>query len=151
MPYMWADWRHVPCHVWGPQHFRAGKKIGSGLQMGGLAIPNTSKRGDKISTAPDVGRLATYPLPCGGSPMLQSGGHNQQCPTNGRISYITRATEGVPNTSERGRKLEAAYKWTDWLHKPCYPGGATPRFWTPTTPPTNCRPEAPWGGGGGGA
>ena len=30
------------------------------------------------------------------------------------------------------------------------PGGATPRFWTPTTPPTNCRPEAPWGGGGGG-
>ena len=29
------------------------------------------------------------------------------------------------------------------------PGGATPRFWTPTTPPTNCRSEAPWGGGGG--
>ena len=27
-------------------------------------------------------------------------------------------------------------------------GGATPRFWTPTTPPTNCWPEAPWGGGG---
>ena len=32
---------------------------------------------------------------------------------------------------------------------PTTPGGATPRFWTPTTPPTNCRPEAPWGGGGG--
>ena len=30
------------------------------------------------------------------------------------------------------------------------PGGATPRFWTPTTPPTNCWPEAPGGGGGGG-
>ena len=30
------------------------------------------------------------------------------------------------------------------------PGGATHRFWTPTTPPTNCWPEAPWGGGGGG-
>ena len=29
-------------------------------------------------------------------------------------------------------------------------GGATPRFWTPTTPPTNCWPEAPGGGGGGG-
>ena len=29
-------------------------------------------------------------------------------------------------------------------------GGATPRFWTPTTPPTNCWPEAPCGGGGGG-
>ena len=30
------------------------------------------------------------------------------------------------------------------------PGGATSRFWTPTTPPTNSRPEAPWGGGLGG-
>ena len=29
-------------------------------------------------------------------------------------------------------------------------GGATPRFRTPTTPPTNCWPEAPWGGLGGG-
>ena len=29
-------------------------------------------------------------------------------------------------------------------------GGATPWFWTPTTPPTDCWPEAPWGGGGGG-
>ena len=27
-------------------------------------------------------------------------------------------------------------------------GGAIPRFWTPTTPPTNCWPEAPEGGGG---
>ena len=25
--------------------------------------------------------------------------------------------------------------------------GATPRFWVPTTPPTNCWPEAPLGGG----
>ena len=29
-------------------------------------------------------------------------------------------------------------------------GGGTPRFWTPTTPPTNCWPEATWGGGGSG-
>ena len=29
-------------------------------------------------------------------------------------------------------------------------GGATPRSWTPTTPPTNCWPKAPRGGGGGG-
>ena len=29
-------------------------------------------------------------------------------------------------------------------------GGATPRFWKPTTLPTNCWPEAPRGEGGGG-
>ena len=30
-------------------------------------------------------------------------------------------------------------------------GGATPRSWTPSNPPTNCWPKAPRGGGGGGA
>ena len=29
--------------------------------------------------------------------------------------------------------------------------GGGGRFWTPTTPPTDCWPEAPWGGGGGSA
>ena len=44
----------------------------------------------------------------------------------------------------------SAWSPTD-RYKPCWGrGGATPRFWTPTTPPTNCWPEVPWGGGGGG-
>ena len=34
-------------------------------------------------------------------------------------------------------------------HYPQNTGGATPRFWTPTTPPTSCWSEAPFGGGGG--
>ena len=29
-------------------------------------------------------------------------------------------------------------------------GGPTPRVWTQTGPPTNCWPQTPWGGGGGG-
>ena len=35
------------------------------------------------------------------------------------------------------------------LHEVYLPEGATLRFWTPTKPPTNCWPEAPWGGRGG--
>ena len=54
--------------------------------------------------------------------------------TNGnkiRSGYLTRAFSGIP--------------------KPGAGGGANPRFRTPTTPPpTNCWPEAPWGGGGSG-
>ena len=36
------------------------------------------------------------------------------------------------------------------LQLPLTTGGPTPRFWTPTTPPTNCWLEAPGGGGDGG-
>ena len=35
--------------------------------------------------------------------------------------------------------------------RPVGMGQATPRFWMPTTPPTNRWPEAPFGGGGGGS
>ena len=32
------------------------------------------------------------------------------------------------------------------LSEPLGGGGGTPWLWTPTNPPTNCWPEAPWGG-----
>ena len=38
----WAVWLHNPCHLGGPQRFRAGEKISNG---------------------PQVGRVATKPLP----------------------------------------------------------------------------------------
>ena len=53
---------------------------------------------------------------------------------------ILRTIHGM--TKKGGTKLQA-------IPHPEHGGGATPRFWTPTTPPTNCWPEAPWGGGGG--
>ena len=45
----WTDWLHHPCRMGGHQRFRAGDKIRSGPQVGGLA---------------------TSPLPYGGSPTL---------------------------------------------------------------------------------
>ena len=52
------------------------------------------KAGDKISSGPQVGRLATSPLP-----------------------------SGVPDASRRGTKSEKADKWADWRHNPCRFGG----------------------------
>ena len=60
-----AGWLHNPCHLGGPHRFRAGGKIKSG---------------------PQVDRLATQPLPPGGSPLLRSGGQNQEWPTSGRVA-----------------------------------------------------------------
>ena len=94
----WANWLPHPCRIGDPCRFRAGGKIRSG---------------------PQVGKLATSPLPYRGSPPLQSGGQNQKWPTSGQIGYLTPAVSGIPTASERGAKSEVAHKWANWLPHPC--------------------------------
>ena len=48
-----------------------------------LGVPTGSQRGGKIRSGPQVGKVATSPLPPGGSPLLQSGEINQKWPTSG--------------------------------------------------------------------
>ena len=96
--HMWANWLPHPCRIGDPHRFKAGGKIRSG---------------------PQVGKLATSPLPYRGSPPLQSGGQNQKWPTSGQIGYLTPAVSGIPTASERGAKSEVAHKWANWLPHPC--------------------------------
>ena len=87
----WAKWLPHPCHLGDPHRFRAGGKIRSG---------------------PQVGKVATSPLPSRGSPPLQSGGQNQKwCPKEGRNCFVTPAFSAIPKkegqtwpTSGRGKK-----------------------------------------------
>ena len=94
----WANWLPHPCRIGEPHRFRAGGKIRSG---------------------PQVGKLATSPLPYRGAPPLQSGGQNQKWPTSGQIGYLTPAVSGSPTAAERGAKSEVAHKWANWLPHPC--------------------------------
>ena len=94
----WANWLPHPCRIGDPLRFRAGGKIRSG---------------------PQVGELATSPLPYRGSPPLQSGGQNQKWPTSGQSGYLTPAVSGIPTAAERGAKSEVAHKWAKWLPHPC--------------------------------
>ena len=94
----WANWLPHPCRIGEPHRFRAGARIRSG---------------------PQVGKLATSPLPYRASPPLQSGGQNQKWPTSGQIGYLTPAVSGIPTASERGAKSEVAHKWANWLPHPC--------------------------------
>ena len=94
----WAKWLPHPCRIGDPHRFRAGGKIRSG---------------------PQVGKVATSPLPSRGSPPLQSGGQNQKWPTSGQSGYLTPAISGIPTASERGAKSEVAHKWAKWLPHPC--------------------------------
>ena len=82
-------------------------------------IPSASERGAEWKSGPQVGKLATSPLPYQGSPPLQSGGQNQKWPTSGQIGYLTPAVSGIPSASERGAKSEGAHKWANWLPHPC--------------------------------
>ena len=94
----WANWLPHPCRIGEPHRFRAGGKIRSG---------------------PQVGEMATSPLPYRGAPPLQSGGQNQKWPTSGHIGYLTPAVSGSPTAAERGAKSEVAHKWAKWLPHPC--------------------------------
>ena len=123
-----ADWPLHPRRLGGPQRFNAA---------------------DKISTGPQLGGLATAPLPFKGSPTLQCGGQNQNWPTCGRIGDFTPAGwgpqcwkagdkigsgpeggglamspllfEGSPTLQNR-TKSQGAHNWVDWLRHPCQRG-----------------------------
>ena len=82
-------------------------------------IPTASERGGGIRSGPQMGKVATSPLPPRGSPPLQSGGGNQKWPTCGQSGYVTPAVSGIPTASERGGKSEVAHKWAKWLRHPC--------------------------------
>ena len=122
----WANWLPHPCRIGDPHRCRAGGKIRSGPQVGKLATSPLPYRGapvlqsgGKIRSGPQVGKVATSPLPYRGAPPLQSGGQNQKWPTSGRSGYLTPAVSGSPTASERGAKSEVAHKWAKWLPHPC--------------------------------
>ena len=94
----WARWLHNPCCLGEPLRYRAG---------------------DKLRSGPQIGKVATKPLPSRGAPPLQSGGLNHKWPTNGQGGYITPAVSGSPSASERGTNSEVAHKWARWLHNHC--------------------------------
>ena len=78
----WAKWLRHPCRLGDPHSCRAGGKIRSG---------------------PQVGKMATSPLPSRRSQPLQSGGQNQKWPTCGQNGYVTPAVSGIPTASEHGK------------------------------------------------
>ena len=97
--HLWAKWLCHPCRLGDAHRCRAGGGIRSG---------------------PQVGKVATSPLPSRGSPTLQSGVQNQKWPTSRQSGYVTPTVSGIPTASKRGGgKLEVADKWAKWLRHPC--------------------------------
>ena len=98
MAHKWAKWLRHPCR---------------------LGDPHRCKARGKIRNGPQVGKVATSPLPSRGSPPLQSGGQNQEWPISGQSGYVTPAVSGIPTAAGGGAKSEVAHKWAKWVHHPC--------------------------------
>ena len=144
MAHKWAKWLRHPCRLGDPNRFRAGEqnqKWRTSGQNGYVTpavsgIPTASRRGDKMRSGPQVGKMTTPPLPSRGSPPLQSGGsksevahkwakwlrhpcrlgdshrfkaggQNQKWRTSGQNGYVTPAVSGIPSASERGDKIRS--------------------------------------------
>ena len=124
--HLWAKWLRHPCHLGDPHCFRAGGKFRSGPLVDNVATspvrlgdPHRCRAGAKIRSGPLVGKVATSPLPSRGSPLLQSGGQNQNWPTCGQSGYVTPAVPGIPTAAEQGAKSEVAHLWARLLRHPC--------------------------------
>ena len=123
----WAKWLRHPCRLGDPHRFRPG---GGNSEVAHkwakwlrhhcrLRDPHRFKAGGEIRSGPQVGKVATSPLPSRGSPPLQTGGQNQKWPTSGQSGYVTPAVSGIPTASERGGKSQVAHLWAKWLCQPC--------------------------------
>ena len=144
----WARWLHHPCRLGGFPTLRSGgqnQKWPASGQGGYITLAASGdshcfRAGGKIRSGPQVGKVATSPLPPRGTEPLQSEGQNQKWPTSGQGGYITLAASGdshrftaggkirsgpqvgkvatsplpprgTPTASERGAKSEVAHKW----------------------------------------
>ena len=119
MAHEWARWLHHPCRLGDPHRLRGAKSevahkwawlLHHPCRLG---YPRRFKAGGKIRSGPQVGEVATSPMPPRGYPPLQSGGW----PINGNGGYSPAAL-GIPTASKRGAKSEVAHKWARWLHHP---------------------------------
>ena len=128
------DWLHNPCLLGVPNTLEQGTKSTHANKWADRLHNQPSgghqrfRAGDKIISGPQMGGLATYPLMSAGSPTLQSRAQNQHRPTSGQIGYTTLTVWGLPKASKWGTKSALASKLADWLHNPCRPGGPGSAF-----------------------
>ena len=162
MAHEWAKWLRHPCRLGDPHRFRAGEKS-EVAQLWAKWLCHPYRLGDPhrcraggggMRSGPQVGKVATSPLPSqgiataaergrnqkwptyghkwlrhpavSGSPPLAERGKNQKWQTCGQSGYVTPAVSGIPTCFRAGEKSEVAHLWAKWLRHPCRLGGSPP-------------------------
>ena len=103
MTHKWTNWLHNPCCLGVVQRFKAG---------------------DKISRVPQMGKLATQPVPIGGVPYSSKRGTKSTVAHKWADWQHNRCQLGGPLRFKEGTKSAVAHKWANWQHNPCRLGSA---------------------------
>ena len=127
MAHMWGKWLHHPCLLRDPQCLARGKnqKWPTSGHSGNITpvfswVPN-AQHGEKIRNGPQLGTVATSPLPSRGFPNAHHGEKIRNGPQGGTVATSPVPSRGntMPST---GRKSERAHNWEQCLHHPCLLG-----------------------------
>ena len=105
-----AAWGSPPLRSGGQNHRWPTSGQGGYITPAAWGVPTASEWGAESEVAHKWGKVATSPLPRGGSPPLESTGQNHRWPTSGQGGYITLAAWGVPTASEWGAESWVAHK-----------------------------------------
>ena len=125
----WADGRHHPCHMGGSQCFKAGDKMNTGPQMGQLATTPLPYGGSstrkEMSIGLQVGSLGMPILPVEGSLTLHSRGENHEGARGGWIGVVTPTIWGGPHRFTAGMKISSGPQVGQYAASPL-PSGRSP-------------------------
>ena len=155
-----AGWLHNPCPLGIPDATQQETRSDLARKLAGrlrnpchFGAPQSVTLGDKMTSGPQVGRVATQPLPPRGLPTFYRWAQNEKCPTRGparvhnlcnkggpRRFGVAYKIRGGPQVDLADKKLMlvgesptlqggeqklvmVAHKWAAWLHKTCSAGG----------------------------
>ena len=130
----WARWLHHPCRLGDPHRVRAGGRIRSGPQVGKVATsplpprgsPLLKSRGAKSEVAHKWARWLHHPCRLGDPHRFKAGGQNQKWPTSGHGGYITPAALGIFTASKQGGKIRSGPQVGNLGTSPLPPRGSPP-------------------------
>ena len=131
----WARWLHHPCRLGDPHRVRAGGRIRSGPQVGKVATsplpprgsPPLKSRGAKSEVAHKWARWLHHPCRLGDPHRLRAGGRIRSGPqVSGQGGYITPAASGIPTASKQGGKIRSGPQVGTVATSPLPPWGSSP-------------------------
>ena len=110
LAHLWAKWLCHPCRLGDPHRFRAGGGIRIGPQVGKVATSPLPSRGSpplqsggaKSKVAHKCAKWLRHPCRFGDPHRFRAGGQNHKWPTSGQSGFVTRAVSGIPTRAGGG-------------------------------------------------
>ena len=125
--HLWANWLRHPCRLGDPHRCTAGGNIRGGPQVGKVATsplpsrgsPPLQSGGGKSEVAHKWAKWLRHPCRLGDPHRCKAGGEIRSGPLVGKVATSPLPSRGSPALQSGGGKSEVAHKWAKWLRHPC--------------------------------